>query len=156
MLISRINFSNTSYKNKVIIKNFISIGIVLLGIASLTLSICMKMGIINSINDFSNGFYTGTGGGLIGAGIATIIKNVILLRNEEKLKKAEIESNDERNKLIGQKTLSISAIIGFFIIYICLIISGFYNEVVFSTLLCCLGGIGLIAFVVYIILNKIM
>lgn len=152
----KLNCMNIEYRKRLIIGNIICILLIICGGVSIGLSIYSRLNGNIILNDFANGFYTGTGGGLIGSGIMTIILNTIKLKNEEKLKKAEIESNDERNKFIVQKSFSASALIGFFSLYIGVIISGFYNEIVFTTLLCCLGGFALIIFIVYVILNKLI
>lgn len=152
MGILKFDLTNIPYIKKLIIGNILSVIIILAGIFSLVLSIIMK----NNVSDFQNGFYCGTGGGLIGAGIVTIIRNTILLRNKEKFRKAEIKEKDERNRFIIQKAWSISGIIGMFLLYISVVIAGAYNSIVFITLLSTLCLYFLILIITMLVLQKIV
>lgn len=152
MGILKFDLTNIPYRKKLIIGNILSVIIILAGIFSLVLSIIMK----NNVSDFQNGFYCGTGGGLIGAGIVTIIRNTILLRNKEKFRKAEIKEKDERNRFIIQKAWSISGIIGMFLLYISVVIAGAYNSIVFITLLSTLCLYFLILIITMLVLQKIV
>lgn len=156
MGILKFDLTNIPYRKKLIIGNILSVIIILAGIFSLVLSIIMKNNNLNNISDFQNGFYCGTGGGLIGAGIVTIIRNTILLRNKEKFRKAEIKEKDERNRFIIQKAWSISGIIGMFLLYISVVIAGAYNSIVFITLLSTLCLYFLILIITMLVLQKIV
>ncbi|SFC87645.1 hypothetical protein [Clostridium uliginosum] len=156
MFLSKFNLHNISFKEKIILRIILSIIFILCGIFSISIVIFMKINELKYTNDFSSGFYIGTGGGLIGAGIATIIKNNIYLKNEDKFKKAEIQDNDERNRFILQKTLSISAFIFALLLYIAILLSGIYNFVVLITLLCSLAVFSIILLIVNLVLKKII
>ena len=87
------------------------------------------------IPDFIRGFQFGAFFGVILVLVFFLAKYLGSLRNEEALKKLYIEENDERSIMIMQKT-------GAFGITICIIglafatvIAGFFNEIVFFTLL---------------------
>ena len=90
-------------KNRIIY----SVCLVVLGVVSAVLGV-LGVGSFLPIemSEYIGGFYTGTGTGLIVAGIITIIRNVRILKDEKLLKEKDIFENDERNKLIGLKTWS--------------------------------------------------
>lgn len=78
------------------------------------------------------------GGVLIGMTLLFLIdvfKKVRVLRDEELLKKLYIKEKDERRMMIMQKTGSIGINICILGLGISTIISGFFNETVFFTLL---------------------
>lgn len=83
-------------------KLIISILWVLIGI---TLIILSKTGIIG------DALYTGFGGGLIAVGILQIVRNIKYRTNEGYRHAVDIAANDERNRYIRMKALSITAYI---------------------------------------------
>lgn len=106
--------------------------------------------------EYSAGYYTGLGFGVIAAAIITIIKNIRMLKNPEKLKEREIYESDERNKMIGLKTWSYAGYAMFILLYVAQMIAGVFSVVVMNTLLAVLGVFALSLFVSRIVLNKIM
>ena len=58
-----------------------------------------------SIPDYMLGVYCGTGAGIMVAAIVLYIRNLFLLKDEEKLKKSRLENYDERNQEIRNKAL---------------------------------------------------
>lgn len=106
--------------------------------------------------EYSAGYYTGLGFGVIAAGVITIIKNVRLLKNQEKLKEREIYESDERNRMIGLKTWSYAGYAMFILLYIAQMVAGVFNVVVMNTLLAVLGLFALCLFISRVVLSKIM
>lgn len=90
--------------------------------------------LLKSTNDIMN-FH---GGALIGFGILLILdilKNLRAIRDEKELKKLYIKENDELTILIMQKTGAFGiniCIVGF---AVATIITGYFNELIFFTLL---------------------
>jgi len=160
MLVNEI--SGMDFKKKLQITIVLSVLLIILGIAS-TMLVCFdKIGapetdLIDDLNtfEFTQGFYIGTGLGLICAGLVTLIKNVLCLKNKENFKIAETAYNDERNKFIKNKMWSISGIVMLFALYIALLISGLFNIIVLKTLVIVLGTFGIIILITKIVLNKI-
>jgi peptidoglycan/LPS O-acetylase OafA/YrhL len=151
MLVNKLGFENMEFGKKVKLRIWFSAVLIVLG--ALTVGAIFYYGLIGA--DFSSGFYFGLGFGLICAGIATIIKNMIYLKNAEKFKAAEIAYKDERNRYISNKTWSVSALIMLFLIYLAVVIAGSYNMMVFFTLLAVLGVFGLVLLIVQTVLKKI-
>lgn len=105
-------------------------------------------------SDFSRGIQIGI---FIGVALVTLyyigkLRNT--LKNEELLKKLYIEENDERKKLIQQKTGSTTTIIVGFSISIAIIIAGFYNFVVLITLFVTLFYLAIIKRIVKYYYNR--
>jgi len=160
MLVNTI--SGIDFKKKVKFRIYGSILFIFLGIISLAIGIINSsdMATIGFITEehaveFTNGFYFGLGGGLMGAGLATLVQNIRLLKNKEKFQVEETKYNDERNRFITSKLWSITGMVMLVIIYILLVVSGLFNIIVYLTLLSILGVFGLTLLIVKIILNKI-
>lgn len=105
--------------------------LLLLGIAALT--------IITLFGDHSDagmieGFYSGTGAGLVMAGLFYIIYFGLILRNPEKRKKFEIDEKDERNQFIKMKTGYAGFFISMGIQYIALLAAGLISRDAFLVL----------------------
>jgi len=157
MLVNKLGFGNMDFRKKV--KMRIGFSALFFVLGALTVGIVLSVDPFTSelTHDmsFASGFYFGLGFGLMGAGIATIIKNVRYLKNTEKFKAAEIANNDERNRYIANRTWSISAFIMISLTYLAVIIAGIYDTVIFSTLLAVLGVFGLVLLIVQIVLKKL-
>ena len=141
-------------EKKLKIRIVYSIGLLILGIISLVLGTGKFFPM--KISEYSSGFYTGLGGGLLGASLLTIIKNVRILTNQEKLKQREIYENDERNKMIGLKTWSYAGYAMFILLYIGMLIAGFVSELVMNTILTTFGVFGICLFVAGLYCKKTM
>jgi len=144
--------SKKSIEEKVKFRILLSVALIVLGMASIIISIIFEHSIPS---DFFRGFYAGTGGGLIGAGVIMLAMNIVLLKNKEKLKKTEIEENDERNKFLWSKASSLSFLITFFSLYGGLLIAGIFNIVVFYTILCLAAAMFFIFLVTFLVVRKI-
>ncbi|WP_051540131.1 hypothetical protein [Clostridium ihumii] len=80
------------------------------------------------------GFQTGFFVGLELLFVLGIIRYRKALNSNDELKKLYIEENDERKKHILSKTSSSSSTVSLILIAFLTIISGFFNEIVFYTL----------------------
>ncbi len=128
--------------------------LIILGIISLYVGICIPLASGNT--EFSSGFYTGIGSGIIAASIITIIKNVRLLKNKDALKRREIYESDERNRMIGLKSWSYTGYAMFILLYIALLFAGAMNVIVMKTILGILAMFAVCLFISRCILKKIM
>jgi len=140
----------TKTKNRI----WYCVGLIVCGVISLVLGIGNILPA--EMSDYCSGFYTGVGGGLIAASTITLIKNVMLLRNAEKLKEKGIYENDERNKMIGLKTWSYAGYAMFVLLYIGMLVAGFISEMVMNTLLATIGVFALCIFFAGLYCKKTM
>ncbi len=95
----------------------------LLGLATIAGSIVLECLHEDKINDFTSGFYTGVGGGLIGASIVFILRFRKLLKDDELRRKARIAINDERNIQINTEAMKIATFAAFVGVYITIFIA---------------------------------
>ena len=154
------NGSSISFRKKVKLRIWLSFLIALLGFATIGIFVLANIvdfasiGKTEHMRGFLDGFYTGMGGGLIGAGIVTAVKNIRLLKNPEKFKIAEIAESDERERFIIHKTFTAAAFITFVLLLVSTIIAGLYNPTVFVTLLCAFGAFVFVLMLSYIVIRK--
>lgn len=139
---------------KIKIRIIYAVILVVLGIASFYVGLCVPLASGNS--DYSSGFYTGVGCGVIAAGIITIIRNLRLLKNKEALKRREIYESDERNRMIGLKCWSYAGYAMFILLYIALLFAGAVDVLVMNTILVILVAFAICLFVSRLVLEKIM
>ncbi|ADL50244.1 hypothetical protein [Clostridium cellulovorans] len=104
--------------------------VVVLGLSTLGLALFFS----SHLSSFLSGVYTGIGAGLIGAGIALIIKMKRVLKDEKKIKQKRLSEQDERNIMINQKAVQASTIVILVLAYLGLMVSGIFNLIVFWTL----------------------
>ena len=126
----------------------------ILGVVSFYVGICIPFTSGNT--EFSSGFYTGIGSGIIAASIITIIKNLRLLKNKDALKRREIYEFDERNRMIGLKSWSYAGYAMFLLLYIALLFAGAMNVIVMKTILGILAAFAVCLFISRCVLKKIM
>ena len=139
------NFGSMSFIKTIKLKIWASVFVILIGLKCLMLVLLNQVGDLQSLTSkfevdlvnlsFMQGFYTAFGCALIAAGIAIIIRNVVLLKNDEKFKKAEINYIDERNRFIKSLTFNTTSYIFLVALAFAVVISGMFNSIVFVTLL---------------------
>lgn len=145
---------NMRIEKKIKIRIIYCIVLIVLGVISLYVGNFVTLN--SGDAEYSAGYYTGLGFGVIAAGVITIIKNVILLKNSEKRKEREIYESDERNKMIGLKTWSYAGYAMFIFLYIAQMVAGVFNVLVMNTLLAVLALFALCLFFSRVILSKLM
>lgn len=79
-----------------------------------------------SIPDYMLGVYCGTGAGIMVAAIVLYIRNLFLLKDEEKLKKSRLENYDERNQEIRNKALLAAVKILLVVCFVTAMVGGFF------------------------------
>ncbi len=112
-------------KNRMLI--FVFVGIA--GAATLAVALLARSYWEVTINERMLGFYAGVGTGFLLGAIVLLIKDAILLRNEEKLKNSRLECSDERNQEISNKAIKIAMAVMLFAIYGVVLIGGLYYPI---------------------------
>lgn len=87
------------------------------------------------VPSFIQGYNLGIFIGLILLIIFHLFRNYSVLKENKKLKKMYIKENDERSKVIRQKAGASATYILNFSFVLATIVAGFFNEVIFYTLL---------------------
>lgn len=127
-------------KFKSVLKKRISIMLVFNVVAIIFIALTglfshMSVGGDEDINDMIHGFQVGIFIGLQMVILIYVTKYRNALKNEDELKKLYIEENDERVKLIKDKIGGVGLNFTLGIIATATVTSGFFNQIVFITLL---------------------
>ena len=149
-MLAKMIIGNDLKKSRII---YIIMGFVflILGIASITMRMLSNA---PSLNDFIDGFFMGTGAGLVIVGLVFVVYYGLILNNPNKRKKAEIDAKDERNQFIKMKAGFISFVVSFGIQYVALIVSGLMNIIAFYTILAVIGVELLTVPIIWLIVKK--
>lgn len=139
--------SNEEFRKQLQAKNKALWGLVLLGIISAAVAYYMEFSGKMKVDDYMLGVYCGIGVGLICAGIAFLIRNKCLMKDEEKLKEARLQVTDERNVEIGSRALRMAAVVLLIVMYVVFLIGGLYDETI-SKLMSCLICLFLVAYAI--------
>lgn len=106
--------------------------------------------------DFMDGFYVGAGGGLIGAGLVTAIKNIRYLKVPDIRKKQEIIETDERNRMLGLRCWAYAGYSFFLVLYIGMLFAGLISQTVLMVLLVVGAVYGVLLLIFRLLLQKAM
>ena len=127
--------NNEEYR-KVVRRRMCAMSIIaVIGIAAAVIATAAFHCGVSSISDHILGIYSGAGSGMACAGLFFLIRDFLLLRNEEKLKNDRLKNTDERLVQIRDRALkpAISALL--IVLYgICLIGSIFYPALIYVLL----------------------
>lgn len=127
------------------LKTRIIIMIAIIVVVALTnLVLLLNRNNLPTLPDFISGFQLGVFMGFELLLVIFTIKNILSLSSPEKLKKLYIEENDERKKLIKQKTGGIVIYIFIITIAFAALVAGYFNQLIFFTLLATLVFIELV------------
>ena len=143
-----------NFQKRCVLRVVWSVLLMILGVVSILIGGYVPIPTANA--EFSSGFYVGVGSGLVFAGIVLLIRNLRYLHREEVGKQREIWENDERNRMIGLKTWAWSGYAMFLLLYLGVIISGFYSLLVMQVLVIVLLVFLLCMALFGMILRKIM
>ena len=102
------------------------------------------------------GVYTGVGAGLLCISLIMLIKNKILLGDEEKLKQSRINDADERIREISSRAFKTAAVIMLVVMYIAALVGGLFYPVLVKLLLAIISVFAFAYVVAYSVYNKRM
>lgn len=122
--------TNEEYKKLIKGRILFFIGVIILGGITLLVTFLGDRYFNLKISEYMMGTYSGVGTALIVVGILLLIKNILLLNNEEKLRKVRIINTDERNKEISLKASRIALAVMLVTMYLVALIGGlWYPEI---------------------------
>jgi MFS family permease len=123
--------TNEEYKQVVKVRMYRFAGLGLIGAITLATALLAEFYWKLDVKEEMLGVYTGVGFGLLLASVIMLIKNGIMLKNEEKLKESRISNSDERIKEINNKAFRTASIVMLIAMYTLALIGGlFYPELV--------------------------
>ena len=88
--------NNEEFRKQLQAKNKCLLGLILLGIISAAAAYYMEFSGKMKVDDYMLGVYCGIGVGFICLGIAFLIRNKCLMKDEEKLKEARLQVKDTK------------------------------------------------------------
>jgi|LSQX01.2.fsa_nt_gb uncharacterized membrane protein len=125
-------------------KRLVVMSITILVVVAMYLVFSLYRGSLPPIPDFIKGFHAGAFVGVAFMLMFLVGKYFMCLRKEESLRKLYIEENDERTKMIMQKSGAIGMVICMIGLAIATIVAGFLDKTVFLSLLGALLFISLV------------
>lgn len=106
-------------------------GLIVIGILTAGIAIYTEFFTEAVLESYILGVYSGVGTGLALSGLLLLIKHILLLNNEEKLKESRLNCTDERLREIGDKAFRAAAYVMIAVLYVTVLIGGiFYPELV--------------------------
>ena len=150
--------ATTNEEYKKVIKARMTRMLFVFGIGCLTLAVSIWANASKKANlsDQMLGVYTGVGVGLILVSILLFIKNILILRNEEKLKNSRLENADERIHEIGNKAFRVAGFSLLVAIYAVGLIGGIFYPILINVLFGLVSLFLLVYFIAYKIYDKSM
>lgn len=127
--------TNEEFRKVLQKRNICSIATIVVGLAaSVTAFLASEKG-ITALSDHILGVYCGVGCGLAAAALILLIKNLRILKDENKLKKSRLEQYDERLQEINQKAINMAAMVMIFFAFAGGLIGGIFYPVLIKALL---------------------
>lgn len=120
--------TNEEYRKELKRKNRWLLLALLGGAAAAVVFLVVEIKEIGEIPDYMLGVYCGACVGISAAGLILLIKNLLLLGNEEKLKQSRIENYDERNAEIRSKAVFAAIRVMFVFCLLAALIGGLYDP----------------------------
>lgn len=89
----------------------------------------------SALPEYILGVYCGAGSGMAAAGLVFMIRNLCLMRNEEKLKKSRLENTDERMLEICSKAVNAAVLITLLTAVLAGLIAGIFYPILIKALI---------------------
>ena len=148
--------TNEEYKKVVKIRIYRLAGLGLIGAITLITALLAEFYWKLDVKEEMLGVYTGAGFGLLLVAIIMVVKNILMLKDEEKLKKSRISNGDERIKDISSRAFFIASVTMLIAMYALALIGGLLYPVLVK-LLALIVGIFILAYLVaYYVYSKRM
>ncbi len=148
--------TNEEYKQVVKVRIYRFAGLGIIGAITLIVALLAEFYWKVEVKEEMLGVYTGGGFGLLLIAIIMIIKNTIMLKDEEKLKASRISNGDERINEISNRAFRTASIVMLIAMYALALIGGLFNPELVRLLLVVVS-IFVFAYVVsYYVYNKRM
>lgn len=87
-----------------------------------------------TLSEHMQGVYAGLGAGLMGACLAAFFRLLMILRNEQELKKNRLKEQDERIQAIGAKAMRMAGFMLFVSAYVIGLIGGLFYPILIAVM----------------------
>lgn len=148
--------NNEEFRKQLQAKNKCLLGLILLGVISAAAAYYMEFSGKMKVDDYMLGVYCGIGVGFICLGIAFLIRNKRLMKDEEKLKEARLQVKDERNVEIGSRALRMAAFVLLIVMYLVFLFGGLYDSMISKVMSCLICLFIVVYAIAWRVLNKLM
>lgn len=144
--------TNEEYKKVIKGRILLFIGIIALGLITLIVTLFGDRYLNLKISENMISTYSGFGTGLIVVGVVLLVKNILILNNEEKIRRVRISNTDERIKEISLKASRVALGSMLVTMYLVGLIGGIWYPVITQILFFIIS----LFLVVYVIAYKII
>lgn len=146
--------TNEEYKGVIKERIVLFIGIVILGLITLVITLFGDRYLNLKISEKMISTYSGFGTGLTVVGVVLLIKNIRILKNEEKIRKARISNTDERIKAISLRASRFALAVILVSMYLVALIGGLWYPILTQVLFGIISVFLLSYLIAYIIISK--
>lgn len=146
-----VNFEKRCRSRVIVSAVIMAVGAVTWGV-----SLCYGIRVPEESTAFALEFYTVMGPALIAAGLVSLIRNRRYLGDEKLKRERELVESDERNRLLGLRCWSYTGYTMFLLLYVGILVSGFFSELVMRTLMAVMGVFGFVLLIFRMYLRRIM
>ena len=146
------------YRRRLYVRSRAVLGISVLGAITLVTTLLFMGGRISDTQDLAylQGVWCGIGSGLIVAGLLFFFKLRATLKDDERLRRMQLEEQDERNQAINSKSLAMTSGICIAALYIAIMVFSFLNLATFKVLVFCTVAVCLVFLLCRIICSRQM
>ena len=146
------------YRRRLYVRSRAVLGISVLGAITLVTTLLFMGGRISDTQDLAylQGVWCGIGGGLIVAGLLFFFRLRATLKDDERLRRMQLEEQDERNQAINSKSLAMTSGICIAALYIAIMVFSFLNLATFKVLVSCTVAVCLVFLLCRIICSRQM
>ncbi|WP_291630420.1 hypothetical protein [Clostridium sp.] len=146
--------TNEEYKKVIKRRIILFIGIIVLGLTTLIVTFFGDKYLSLKISENMISTYSGFGTGLTVVGVVLLIKNILILKNEEKIRKARISNTDERIKAISLRASRFALAVMLVSMYLVALICGLWYPILTQVLFGIISVFLLSYLIAYIIISK--
>lgn len=125
--------TNEEYRKELKKKNVILGGVALLGLATLCVALYAHLYQLSSAEHIL-GYFAGVGSGLLAGCLILLIKNVRIMKDENRLKNERLKNSDERIDAISKRSFRAASAVMVVAAYLICLIGGIFHPILFKIL----------------------
>lgn len=127
--------TNEEYRKELKSRNWWLLLMLVCGAVAAIAALVVENTNTETVPDYMLGVYCGTGTGIMLGCLVLVIRNFILLKNEEKLKQSRLENYDERNAEIQSKAIIAAVKVMLLVCLVVALVGGIYYQYLFKIML---------------------
>lgn len=127
--------TNEEYRKELKGRNQWMFFLAIVGAATAIIALLAENGDAGAIPDYMLGVYCGAGTGIMLACLILIVKNLLLFKDEEKLKQSRLENYDERNAEIRSKAVFAAVKVMLIVCFMITLVGGIFYPYLVKVML---------------------